>query len=110
MGVCAYPRKRRRAATAEKNRSDGQHFVARTENLRTRLKGGKGKILIDRMLANKIDQAKTAIASIERQKAVRERALALIEDASFAPEQAPGFASNDTMRYGVYAPASSIRV
>jgi curved DNA-binding protein CbpA len=73
-------------AQARRSREDGEHFIVRTQNLRTRLKGGKGRALIDGMLARKIDQAKVALDALARQIEVREMAQKLIDDASFEPE------------------------
>lgn len=73
--------------TAERNIGEGRKFELRTIDLRKRVKGGNGAAFILRVFDNKLRDAATAIASLEQQIKIRERALAMIEDASFDPEK-----------------------
>lgn len=74
-------------ATAERNIGDGRKFELKAVDLRKRVKGGKGAALIQRMFDSKLKDAAAAIASIEKQIAIRRRALELLDDASFDAEK-----------------------
>jgi DnaJ-class molecular chaperone len=70
-------------ATGRRSIDEGRKYELKTIDLQKRVKGKNGALLIS-MFEHKLRDCREAIASLERQIAIRERALEMIEDADFA--------------------------
>lgn len=75
--------------TAEQSIDNGRKFELRTIDLRKRVKGGKGAAFMISVFDGKLRDAAQVITSLEKQIAIRRRALEIIEDAEFDAEKRP---------------------
>ena len=74
-------------ATARRNIDEGRKYELKTIDLQKRVKGKQGGALLISMFEHKLRDCREAIAALERQIVIRERALALVEDADFDAEK-----------------------
>ena len=76
-------------ATARRSIDEGRKYELKAIDLQKRVKGKKGGALLISMFESKLRDAREAVASLERQIAIREKALAMIEDADFDVDKMP---------------------